>query len=296
MGLPPLTREVPPLPSPRPPVLARWFTPAGPAEMTVVEAGGQRVVCVPGRYSVTTVIEGPEKLVLVDVGSATDLPGIRAVAGWLRKPVGLVIASHLHFDHVLGVDAAVESFGAELGLGQVSRAYVQGRRGSRKPRNISWRGWFWMWLWQGMPVLAREDRPKGLRFGLPWADNPFEARSLIRLCDGDSVPGLSGWEVLETPGHADDSICLLHRGAGLLVAGDTVRNFVGGEWNPLVTDFAAFKNTIARLKALDVQAVFPAHGPAVCGQDILQRLRWMPLPERTRRFSTVDWLLATFIK
>jgi glyoxylase-like metal-dependent hydrolase (beta-lactamase superfamily II) len=277
MKLPPLTTSVPPLPAPQAPVLARWFTPAGPAEMTVVEAGGARVVCVPGRYCVTTVIEGPELLVLVDVGSATDVPRIREVAGWLQKPVGLVIASHLHFDHVLGLDAAAKIFGAELGLGQVSWAYVEGKRGIRKPRNISFKAWFWMWLWQGMPFFAREDLPRALRFGLPWADNPFQTRLGPRLCDGDPVPGLAGWEVLETPGHADDSICLLHREAGLLVAGDTARNFQGGEWNPLVTDFAAFRNTMARLKALEVQAVFPAHGPVIAGDNMLQRLCWMPL-------------------
>lgn len=277
MALPPLTRTVPPVSGAPAPLLARWFAPAGPAELTVVEAGGQRVVCVPGRYCVTTVIAGPEKLVMVDVGSAADLPRLRAVAEWLHKPVGLVIVSHLHFDHVLGVDAAAEQFGAELGLGQVSWVYVAGKRGIRKPQNISVRAWFWMWLWQGMPFFAREDLPRGLRFGLPWADHPFGARLGPRLCDGDFVPGLDGWEVLETPGHADDAICLLHRGAGLLVAGDTARNFQGGEWNPLVTDFAAFRNTIARLKSLQVQAVFPAHGPVIAGDRILQRLRWTPL-------------------
>lgn len=277
MGLPPLTRTSLPVAGPKPPVLARWFTPAGPAEMAVVEAGGARVVCVPGRYCVTTVIEGPEQLALVDVGSVVDLPRLREVAEWLDKPVGLVIPSHLHFDHVMGVDAAAKQFEAELGLGQVTWAYVEGKRGIRKPKNISLKAWFWMWLWQGLPVFAREDMPRGLRFGLPWADNPFEARLGPRLCDGDFVPGLDGWEVLETPGHADDAICLLHREAGLLVAGDTARNFHGGEWNPLVTDFAAFRTTISRLKSLAVQAVFPAHGPVIAGDRILQRLRWMPL-------------------
>jgi glyoxylase-like metal-dependent hydrolase (beta-lactamase superfamily II) len=263
--------------------------------MTVVEAGGVRVVAVPGRYCVTTVIEGAEQVVLVDVGSITDVPLVRAVIEWLGKPVGMIIPSHLHFDHVMGVDAAAACFGAELGLGQVSWAYVKGKRGSRKPANISWKAWFWMWLWQGMPVMAKEDMRRGLRFGLPWADNPFEAPLGPVLCDGDAVPGLDGWEVLETPGHADDSICLLHREAGLLVAGDTARNFQGGEWNPLVTDFAAFKNTTARLKALDVQAVFPAHGPVVCGSGVLQRLRWIPLEKRRRKFSAVDWALSAFL-
>jgi hypothetical protein len=34
---------------------------------------------------------------------------------------------------------------------------------------------------------------------------------------------------------------------------------------------------MARLKALEVQAVFPAHGPVIAGDNMLQRLCWMPL-------------------
>jgi glyoxylase-like metal-dependent hydrolase (beta-lactamase superfamily II) len=79
--------------------------------------------------------------------------------------------------------------------------------------------------------------------------------------------------VLSTPGHADEAICLHHPASGFLVAGDTVRNFLGGEWNPLLTDPDDYRASMQRLLALPVQAVFPGHGPALLGEGMLKRLR-----------------------
>ena len=82
--------------------------------------------------------------------------------------------------------------------------------------------------------------------------------------------------MLHTPGHADDAVCLHHAAAGFLVAGDTARNFCGGEWNPLACDAAAYQQTQAQLQALEVEVVFPGHGPIVEGPRALQRLRHLP--------------------
>ena len=268
-----LNIETPPLANPRPPVLARWFTPAGPAGVTLVEAGGGRVLSVPGRYCVTHIIEGPTSLVLADVGSISDLPRIAAAIEWLGKPVSLVLPTHLHFDHIMGIDAAAKSFGAGIGLGQVARTHVESGRRLRFIRRVPARMGFLVWLWQGLPVFAREDVPGGFKFGFPWSRNPFTAPIVATLRDGREIPGLPGWIALETPGHSDDAICLYHSSGGLLVAGDTVRNFLGGEWNTLMSGPTAYLNTQARLSAFEVQAVFPGHGPLLIGDGVMTRLQ-----------------------
>lgn len=265
--------ESPPLPQPAPPVLARWFTPAGPAGLTLVEAGDGRVLSVPGRYCVTQIIEGPDSLVLADVGSISDLPRIAAAVEWLGKPVSLVVPTHLHFDHIMGIDAAAKRFGAGICLGQVARTYVESGRRLRFIRRVPAKMGFLVWLWQGLPLFAHEDIPGGFRFGFPWSRNPFTAPLAATLHDGRAVPGLPGWVALETPGHSDDAICLYHSDGGLLVAGDTVRNFQGGEWNTLMSAPAAYLNTQARLSALEIQAVFPGHGPVLIGDAIMTRLQ-----------------------
>jgi glyoxylase-like metal-dependent hydrolase (beta-lactamase superfamily II) len=264
------------LPAPRidyrPPPLAVRFSPAGPPRPLRVEAGPVRVTSVPGRYGVTHIIEGPEGLALVDVGSIADLAQLDTVVQQLAKPVRLVIPSHLHFDHFLGVDAAALHFGAPVALPALAWAHLQGGRRLRLPTPGGIPVFFVTWLWQGLPIFAREDLAVLRKLGSPRGRRLFSAPPGPVLRDGEELEGFSGWKILETPGHSDDSFCLHHPQAGLLVCGDTIRNFQGGEWNEIVTDRAAYARSQRRLRALPIQAVFPGHGPVLLEAGALARL------------------------
>jgi glyoxylase-like metal-dependent hydrolase (beta-lactamase superfamily II) len=256
--------------------LARRLCPAGPAQPGELRAGGARVVVVPGRYSVSYLLEGPRALTLVEVGSLADLPGLERAVAWLGKPVAQVVPTHLHFDHCLGLDRAAVAFGAELGLPPVSRAAVADRRPLRGPPPRAVPEFFVPWVWQGLPVFAPGDFQEGLRLGVfRWRFRP-RARLGPALEDGAELPEAPGWRVLHTPGHSDDSLCLWHAEGGLLVAGDSLRNYQGGEWNPLLTELAAYRRSQARLTALPVARVLPGHGPTFAGP--LAGIR--PLPRR----------------
>jgi len=271
-SLPPL--EVTPFPDGRPaPPLARWLCPAGPPRACRVRAAGAAVASIPGRYGVTHVLEGPEALGLVDVGSAADVPALRRAVAALRKPVAWVIASHLHFDHVLGVEGACRAFGARLCLGRVAHAHVVSGRRLRGVLPDAALHFFPTWLWQGLPLFSRLDWPVLGRVGTPGSRNAFRCPLGPALRVGQPVPDLPGWEALDTPGHADEAICLYHAGAGFLVAGDSVRNYRGGEWNPLLTDRRDYQESVSRLLRLPVQAVFPGHGATLTGEGVLERLR-----------------------
>ncbi len=231
------------------------------------------VVAVPGRYCVSYLIVGPRSMACVDVGSGEDLPLIEAVAEWLGKQVSLVVPSHLHFDHVLGVDRACERLGARLGLSRVALRRWERGGALRLPPPRSWLVFPRTWVWQGLPLFARCDLPLVRRFARPLRASPFHAPPEFDLVEGGAIEGCPGWSVLSTPGHADEAVCLYHRRAGFLVGGDTVRNFEGGEWNPLLTDRADYRATVERLQKLFVQAVFPGHGPVIVGEGVLGRLR-----------------------
>ncbi|HOX42268.1 MAG TPA: MBL fold metallo-hydrolase [Myxococcota bacterium] len=252
-----------PLPWPAPPApwLSRRLCPAGPAVPGEVRAAGARVVVVPGRYSVSYLLEGPRALTLVEAGSLADLPRLERAVAWLQKPVARVIPTHLHFDHCLGLDQAALAFGAPLGLPPASHAAVREGRPLRRPPPRAVPEFFVPWVWQGLPVFAPGDFGAGLRLGVfRWR---FRPRARVEpLEDGAELPEAPGWRVLLTPGHSDDSLCLWHAAAGLLVAGDTLRNYQGGEWNPLLTDLAAYRRSQALLGALPVELVLPGHGPA----------------------------------
>ena len=252
--------------APRAPLLARLLCPIGPPKLVHAQSDAAQVVAIPGRYCVAYLIEGPASFVLVDPGSERDLPLIQTVVAKLGKPVDLVVPSHLHFDHVLGVEPACQALGAGLGLSSLAlEHWVQGRA-LRQPPLRALRKFPVSWVWQGMPFIAPPDRARVGRLLRPLRENPFRVDRVVSLADGQALPGCPGWTVLSTPGHSDDALCLYHAQAGFLVAGDTVRNFLGGEWNPLLTDPAEYMLSMRRLFELRITTIFPGHGPLITGQ------------------------------
>jgi glyoxylase-like metal-dependent hydrolase (beta-lactamase superfamily II) len=262
-------------------LIASLLAPAGPAVARTWERAGARVVVVPGRYSVTYLVVAPDGgVAVVDAGSITDGPAIlRALktAGSTPRDVRMMIPSHLHCDHIAGIDRIALCLGAPVALGRVAAGHVDGGRRLRFPGlSAAWHT-FGGWPLQGAPLVPLEDLRRGLDFGFPWSLNRFRARRGPTLDDGMELPGFPGWTVLGTPGHSDDAVSLWHAASGFLVCGDTVRNFYGGEWNPLVTDGAAYAATRKRLRGLPVRTVFPGHGPVLDGSRVLRKLmivRW----------------------
>ena len=67
------------------------------------------------------------------------------------------------------------------------------------------------------------------------------------------------FEVIHTPGHSNDSVCLYCREEKALFSGDTplfIRT-AGGSYN------LDFVQTLERLANLDIAAIYPGHGPPV---------------------------------
>jgi glyoxylase-like metal-dependent hydrolase (beta-lactamase superfamily II) len=79
-----------------------------------------------------------------------------------------------------------------------------------------------------------------------------------KLSEGDKI---HDFEVLLTPGHTSGSICLYD--GETLISGDTV--FAGGGFGrvDLGGDMIEMRKSLERLSKLDVEYLFPGHGPAV---------------------------------
>lgn len=158
--------------------------------------------------------------------------------------------------------------------------HVQASRPLRFPHRLAFLRAAPTWPMQGMPIFAADDLRRGLDFGFPWSKNRFRAPLLALPGHNAPLPGFDGWTVLETPGHADDALCLHHARTGWLISGDTLRNFLGGEWNPLQCDPTAYQRTRARLSALPIRRVLPGHGPTFTTPNGLatlpQRPWWHP--------------------
>jgi glyoxylase-like metal-dependent hydrolase (beta-lactamase superfamily II) len=239
------------------------------------------VLALPGRYSVTALLEAGGRAVIADAGSTADIEPILAALAWLGhgpESVRGVIPTHLHFDHVLGLDPLACRLGVPVLLGEVAWEHVHaGRRLAFARDRRLWRP-LATWPLQGLPLPPRADW--GELKGTPHHPARFRARTEGPLADGCGLPDLPGWQVMALPGHADDAIGLWHGGAGFLIAGDNLRNFAGGEWNPFVVDAEAFARSRRRLVDLPVRAVVCGHGPVLVGEGLLGRVRtlgvWPP--------------------
>lgn len=268
------------LPSAPQPPLARLTAPAGPPPTKHYVRKGADVLALPGRNSVTYLLLSDDGVVVIDLGSRGDVVRVlEALSGLGRQPedVRYVVPTHMHFDHVMGLDPLALETGAEVALGRVAREQVEGRREPRWPPVWQVIRMLPTYVMQGAPAASLDDWRWGLDFGFPWSRNRFLAPLGPVLRDGEPLPAAPGWTVLETPGHADDALAFYHEASGYLIPGDTIRNYLGGEWNHLVCDAEAAEQSFARLLSLDVTAVFPGHGPVLEGPKVLDRLRRLPV-------------------
>lgn len=87
----------------------------------------------------------------------------------------------------------------------------------------------------------------------------------VPLSGGEQLEiGDEKFEVLVTPGHSIGSLCFYSKKSKVLFSGDTIfaqggfgrYDFPGGDFNSLL-------NSIRQLSALDVQSLYPGHGPIV---------------------------------
>jgi glyoxylase-like metal-dependent hydrolase (beta-lactamase superfamily II) len=106
----------------------------------------------------------------------------------------------------------------------------------------------------GVPGLARATGAPVHAFG----DSPIEGISVDPVGDGDVLTaGDTRLEVLHTPGHASDHICLVLD--DVLFSGDTVLGEGTAVIAPPDGDMRAYLETLRRLRSLRITRVFPGH-------------------------------------
>lgn len=114
------------------------------------------------------------------------------------------------------------------------------------------------------PDHAPLANPLARQYSVPavgYAAGPeFEPDLIVE--DGDTIQvGDTPLDVLYTPGHADDHICL--RAGRFLFTGDHI---MGGS-TVMVEDLVAYLDSLARLRKVEIDRMFPGHGPEIDNPD-----------------------------
>jgi len=84
------------------------------------------------------------------------------------------------------------------------------------------------------------------------------------VADGDAITaGQQSLQILTTPGHRFDHICLWHAATGILFAGDLVAGSGSVVIIPPEGDMRDYLESLARVQTLPLQRIWPGHGEAI---------------------------------
>ncbi len=202
--------------------------------------------------TISYLITGARQALLFDTGMG--IGDLRRLTSELSKLPITVLNSHTHFDHVGG------NWQFDHVLGMDTAFTRQSAKGSRD-------------------AAQADIAPSQICGPLPAGFDPktYETRAWQIQAykhDGDRIDlGGRTLEIIATPGHTPDGICLLDRAHKLLFTGDTY--YPGNIWlHAPETDLQAYGDSVRRLAALapEVQTVLGAHNVPVAPASVLPRL------------------------
>ncbi len=189
---------------------------------------------------ISYLIIGTDTALLFDTGNG--IGNIKAIVDQLTDKPVKVLNSHTHFDHIGG------NYHFDKVLSVATDFSVANSKGLESE----------MVTMEVSPEALCKELPEGIS-----QENhqirPFTITG--QISEGDIIDlGNRRLEILQIPGHTDDSIALLDRDAGFLWTGDSFYEGPIWLWFP-ETDLAAYRKSIARLAALapGLKALFPAH-------------------------------------
>ncbi|MCJ7450323.1 MAG: MBL fold metallo-hydrolase [Candidatus Nanohaloarchaeota archaeon QJJ-9] len=110
---------------------------------------------------------------------------------------------------------------------------------------------------ENLELILNKHNPKIYAF----APDKIEIETK-ELKDGEKVMlGEKEFEVIHTPGHTEDSICLYNKEEKILFSGDTVfPNGIFGRTDLKDGDNDKIVRSVEKLAELDVKKIFPGHG------------------------------------
>ena len=202
--------------------------------------------------TISYLIVGKNRALLFDTGMG--IGDIRKVTVELTQVPIVLLNSHTHNDHVGGNWQFPTIYAMDTDFTRTNA------RGSREDAQA-----------ELLPDEICGELPKGFN-RQTYVTRPWKIGSYVH--DGDRIDlGGRSLEILATPGHTPDSICLLDRANGLLFTGDTFYPAPIWLYRP-ETDLDAYDASIHKLAALapQIKTVLGAHNIPVAPPSVLPRL------------------------
>ena len=209
----------------------------------------------PGQFEevISYLIIGDEKALLWDTG--TGIGDMKKLIEQLTDLELIVLNSHTHYDHVGGNHQFENIYGLQ---NKFTDKNAHGKSHKIAKEFISGD-----WIWKPTPPTFSKEK---------YELKPFKINKFIKHQDQIDLGGIT-LEILQTPGHTPDAICLIDRKNRLLFTGDTFypaplyAHF--GESN--VDTYLETANYLASLM-VEVDHILPSHNHPWMSSIYLQRM------------------------
>ncbi|QOS79265.1 MBL fold metallo-hydrolase [Paenibacillus sp. JNUCC31] len=217
---------------------------------------------------------GSRNWVLVDTGVASFTDQILHVASErFPGPPSAIILTHGHFDHVGTVIELEQFWGVPVYAHSLELPYLTGAK-DYPPADPS----------VGGGLMAR------LSFTYPNEAINLDDR-IFSLPDDHSIPGVSAWRWIHTPGHTPGHVSLFREEDRILIAGDAIVTVKQESlWNVLLqdkqlhgppayftTDWKAAHQSVHHIRQLQPKVAVTGHGHTLTGDMLRDSLKQLDL-------------------
>lgn len=222
------------------------------------------------------IVGAPEdkKWALVDTGLENSanyiLESVQSRFGINSRPESIIL-THGHFDHVGSVIKLSEYWDVPVYIHKLEMPYVTGKKDYP----------------MGDPTVD-EGLVAKLSPTFPHTSIDISNR-VIALPDDGSVPGMSGWKWIHTPGHTIGHTSLFREKDGVIIVGDaftttkqeslfsviTHKEEINGPPKYLTENWLEANNSVKLLMELKPSIAIPSHGEPMQGEELTKHLEML---------------------
>ena len=211
--------------------------------------------------------ENTDEWVLIDTGLKSSAPKIKKMAEQLfgkdARPAAIIL-THGHFDHTGSLMRLAEEWNVQIYCHYLELPYLSGKS-SYPPPDPTVNG--------------------GLMAKMAWVypKKPINVEGRLNILPPDgSVPFLSGWRYIYTPGHAPGHVSFFRNKDRVLIAGDAVvttiqesvmsvmvqKKKLSGPPKYFTYDWDAARNSVMAIADLRPEIVATGHGKPMSGPEM----------------------------